>query len=1090
MKKRTLLLACGMLLSSAVSWAAAFDDGTTDSIATVGTGGDYASLAAAATAFNAVSGINANWEIRILNNLTETSNVAFGNTIAGGKTVTIRPAPGVSPTVSFTSTTANNGSAFSGNLVLGCNVIASAAGASNVFNTSNAWIIDGSNLHGGSRRSMTFTTVASGTGDGNCIRIVAGTQGAIIRNLVINQIRTNASAACIGIAAANISSTDYVPNGTVISNCVLKTSSSGSGMAIRTGTGVGTLSSGTAIENLTVENCDIIFTSRGLEALNLGGGASSTHNFRRNRLILSNAAGNTWPVFHSSSNTTSGYTFNIEENYIEVNMTSLPAAGQGPSALELTAGTGTYNVRNNIIHFNPTTVAGTVDGIWRGINATSATNAYNIEHNTINMDSSSASLAGGTAGRICAINAATARTSGTLTLRNNIIRMGQPGTNVFMIRNSAGTTGFTSVGNNLIPLTGLPNLGIVGSTTYNSFGDWQTAGFDTGATGGQSVQPTSFWVGAPDFRFLTDPSGTVGTVDSSTVLTDIDGRPRPANGALPGAHEYTTTSTTYSYNGTSTGTGDFDSPGEWDPVRNYRRITDVLEIDGASLGGALTLNLPSLNTAAATARTLYDSPIGGLRLLNNADVTLTAANARNINVYDNTGTDLQVGSGSSLTLTGSNTIRIILNGSASGSIGGDLVLAATAASVPHAILVKSAGGLVFTNGATAALAPTTTGGGNGFGADNIDSAAGAVVFQSGATFYQGGKKDGTRPGGTGSNPFGPSGANAIVVFNSGSTYVTLRPPPPSISNRTYGNFIWRSNTSGSPTGTLTFTVQNNFEVRNSGDVVQGACNLTGFTGPISIGGDLIVEAGGPALNMNSAPTATTNITVGGNVDIQDLSLFTAPADTDHVWVFNGSSNQTLDFEGATLTNATINNASGATLDSDLFISGTLTYTAGDINRDGNTLIAGTVVRSIDATTTGARQFPVGTGGNSTPVTFDITSAGTGTGSMTVTSTGTDHPNVLDAAGTINRFWSLTPSGISGFTATLTFNYLDSDLGSVNEASLAAGRYTGTGTIWDVLGGTVNTVANTVTVTGVTSLSDWTLGEAASLPVELDLFLID
>jgi hypothetical protein len=54
----------------------------------------------------------------------------------------------------------------------------------------------------------------------------------------------------------------------------------------------------------------------------------------------------------------------------------------------------------------------------------------------------------------------------------------------------------------------------------------------------------------------------------------------------------------------------------------------------------------------------------------------------------------------------------------------------------------------------------------------------------------------------------------------------------------------------------------------------------------------------------------------------------------------------------------------------------------------------------------------------------------------------------------------------------------------------AGRYTGTGTIWDVLGGTVNTVANTVTVTGVTTLSDWTLGEAASLPVELDMFVID
>lgn len=100
------------------------------------------------------------------------------------------------------------------------------------------------------------------------------------------------------------------------------------------------------------------------------------------------------------------------------------------------------------------------------------------------------------------------------------------------------------------------------------------------------------------------------------------------------------------------------------------------------------------------------------------------------------------------------------------------------------------------------------------------------MFQSGATFYQGGTKDIVRTGGTGSNPFAEATPASNVVFQSGSTYVVLASAV-STSGRTYANILWRDGYGATRdlNGSGAFTV--------NGDVTIAAPGGTNNTTPVT-----------------------------------------------------------------------------------------------------------------------------------------------------------------------------------------------------------------------------------------------------------------
>ncbi len=189
-------------------------------------------------------------------------------------------------------------------------------------------------------------------------------------------------------------------------------------------------------------------------------------------------------------------------------------------------------------------------------------------------------------------------------------------------------------------------------------------------------------------------------------------------------------------------------------------------------------------------------------------------------------------------------------------------------------------------------------------------------------------------------------------------------------------------------------------------------------------------------------------------------------------------------------NLTINDSLGVSLSAGdtlgaFTVTGTLGLAKGRfVTSDTVTLVVaagGTVSRTagyVDGrlqktfAATGSLDFETGTENGYSPVNVKVTA---GAGDMTVKAVQGQHPNTFDAAKTLNRYWNLASSGgITG--AELRFYYLASDVNGT-ESKYGAWRYTGTGTTWTPLTSINQVSEHSVVATGVTSFSDWTLGES-------------
>ncbi|MGA9772858.1 MAG: C25 family cysteine peptidase [Blastocatellia bacterium] len=200
----------------------------------------------------------------------------------------------------------------------------------------------------------------------------------------------------------------------------------------------------------------------------------------------------------------------------------------------------------------------------------------------------------------------------------------------------------------------------------------------------------------------------------------------------------------------------------------------------------------------------------------------------------------------------------------------------------------------------------------------------------------------------------------------------------------------------------------------------------------------------------------------------------------------------------TITNMTVNNTNGVILaGGDLTLTptiatSTLTFTIGNLTTNANNVIisaTSTVARTVGHVignlrkvyaAAGTKTFEVGTANGFSPVTANVT-AGTFPANFTVKAVQGPQPNIADPTKALQRYWTLTATGV---TADLTFNYLDpTDIPvTANEALFFIFKFDGSFT---APGGTVNTAANTATITGVSSFSDWTLAEPAA-PTDIHL----
>jgi|GEM_PF-2623348 len=244
--------------------------------------------------------------------------------------------------------------------------------------------------------------------------------------------------------------------------------------------------------------------------------------------------------------------------------------------------------------------------------------------------------------------------------------------------------------------------------------------------------------------------------------------------------------------------------------------------------------------------------------------------------------------------------------------------------------------------------------------------------------------------------------------------------------------------------------------------------------------DLII----PATGVTNEPTLSS-----ADVTVKSLTLATGRTLTvgsGRALTVNGTATLSGTLTGGTFTfnNLTINNAAGVSLGGNATVTGALTLSAGDLN-----LAAFTLTMPATATTTGSGDV-IGTvkrtgfvGGASANTLsfghpFNTLRFDSGTPPSEVS---VNLVKGLTSFGNnaIPRTYTITPTGGSGYSATLCLHYLDAEVGSLNENTLHLWRFNGTQYQMQPDAQTTrDTTNNWVQVSGVTAFSPWVTAPAA------------
>ena len=272
----------------------------------------------------------------------------------------------------------------------------------------------------------------------------------------------------------------------------------------------------------------------------------------------------------------------------------------------------------------------------------------------------------------------------------------------------------------------------------------------------------------------------------------------------------------------------------------------------------------------------------------------------------------------------------------------------------------------------------------------------------------------------------------------------------TVTALSYGNLtLSNSGTKTMPAAAM--TVAGNFTM--SGTASATAAEALTVNGSVSLGSGTTFNA------------ATFSHSFKGNVS--NSGTFTAATSTV---TLNGTGPQTISGSSAITFNAlSINNASGVSLSGvDATVNGTLTFTSGLLTTGANRLslgASGSVSRTSGhvvgnfrkhvATGATTRTFEIGDATNYTPLTIVFASVSVA-GDLTARTTAGDHPNLsgatINAAKSVNRYWTLTNSGVTFTTYSATFTFVSGDVdGGAATANFIVGRYSGSAWTYPTVG---------------------------------------
>ena len=282
--------------------------------------------------------------------------------------------------------------------------------------------------------------------------------------------------------------------------------------------------------------------------------------------------------------------------------------------------------------------------------------------------------------------------------------------------------------------------------------------------------------------------------------------------------------------------------------------------------------------------------------------------------------------------------------------------------------------------------------------------------------------------------------------------------------------------------------------------LSGLDNNKSFSAATNIGGTLKLNVSG-----TSTLSGAANLTLGNGATITRTSgsLNEAPVfGTTTNIVYDGTTAITSSFEMPVsgLNNLTINNVADVTLASSNTVNGILNFVSGKLITGNNFVTIGTSGSVVGAgsgwvvgnlskqTATNASPtfvYPIGDATYYTPVSITFTGNNTATtGSITATTTAGDHVSIatsgLDNAKSVNRTWTLTNAGISGFANyAINLNYSVAETDSAaTPADFVIRKYDGASWTATSIVGTPSDVS--AFASGITSFGDFAIGQIIPL----------
>ncbi|MCX6157647.1 MAG: T9SS type A sorting domain-containing protein [Ignavibacteriae bacterium] len=293
---------------------------------------------------------------------------------------------------------------------------------------------------------------------------------------------------------------------------------------------------------------------------------------------------------------------------------------------------------------------------------------------------------------------------------------------------------------------------------------------------------------------------------------------------------------------------------------------------------------------------------------------------------------------------------------------------------------------------------------------------------------------------------------------------------------------------------------------NSGrtfDLSTYTCNRsTTGGGTFTNAGKLRLGGGSGGQTRSNFPKDYNTITLtGGTVEYYGSSQTVYTGAANNNIIISGSDAVTMPSGDITLNDFELNNASGVTLTGNLTVNGILNLNNGLLTLGDKNLILGasaTVTGSPSGTNmvvatgsgelrkvftgTGTFEFPVGSLGTSldySPVTLNFTSGSFSSAYAGVKLSQGKYDYNSSTTSYLNRYWTISQIGITGFSCGVTLQYLAGDVVG-NEFDIWCGKYSsGAWTLFNVANLDANQLSGTVT-----GFSTFTGGEQGVLPVSL------